>query len=87
IIQSWNLNKQQIGIEIDMDCIANMPSSAFSPSGWSLDQVRTYLMHIIPKIEQLAYVHLPEAAPKDELENRLVGKALTYLVRDIVNQT
>lgn len=86
IIQSWNLNKQQIGIEIDMDCIANMPSSAFSPSGWSLDQVRTYLMHIIPKIEQLSYVHLPEAAPKNELENKLVGKSLTYLVRDIVNQ-
>lgn len=86
IIQSWNLNKQQIGIEIDMDCIANMPSSAFSPSGWSLDQVRTYLMHIIPKIEQLSYVHLPEASPKNELENKLVGKSLTYLVRDIVNQ-
>jgi len=86
IIQSWNLNKQKIGIEIDMDCIANMPSSAFSPSGWSLDQVRTYLMYVIPKIEQLSYVHLPEAAPKNELENKLVGKSLTYLVRDIVNQ-
>ena len=86
IIQSWNINNQGIGVEIDMDCIANMPSSACSPSGWSLDQVRTYLMHIIPKIEQLTYVHLPEAAPKNELENKFVGKSLTYLVRDIVNQ-
>ena len=87
IIQSWNLDKHRIGIEIDMDCIANMPSSAFSPSGWSLDQVRAYLMRTIPQVEQLAYVHLPEAAPKNDLEHKLVGKALTYLVRDIVNHS
>jgi formiminoglutamase len=87
IIESWNLDKHRIGIEIDMDCIANMPSSAFSPSGWSLDEVRTYLMRTIPQVEQLAYVHLPEAAPKNDLEHKLVGKALTYLVRDIVNHS
>lgn len=86
IIQSWNLDKHRIGIEIDMDCIANMPSSAFSPSGWSLDEVRAYLMRTIPQVEQLAYVHLPEAAPKNDLEYKLVGKALTYLVRDVVNK-
>jgi formiminoglutamase len=87
IIESWNLDKHRIGIEIDMDCIANMPSSAFSPSGWGLDEVRTYLMRTIPQVEQLAYVHLPEAAPKNDLEHKLVGKALTYLVRDIVNHS
>ncbi len=86
IVQSWNLDKLRIGIEIDMDCIANMPSSAFSPSGWSLDEVRAYLMRIIPQVEQLAYIHLPEAAPKNDLESKLVGKALTYLVRDVVNK-
>lgn len=86
IIHSWNDKKQSIGFEIDLDCIANMPSSAFSPSGWSLDQVRAYLMTIISRAERIAYVHLPEAAPKNELENKLVGKALTYLVRDVINQ-
>jgi formiminoglutamase len=86
IVQSWNLDKHRIGIDIDMDCIANMPSSAFSPSGWSLDEVRAYLMRTIPQVEQLAYVHLPEAAPKNDLEYKLVGKALTYLVRDVVNK-
>jgi formiminoglutamase len=80
------LDKHRIGIDVDMDCIANMPSSAFSPSGWSLDEVRAYLMRIIPQVEQLAYVHLPEAAPKNDLEYKLVGKALTYLVRDVVNK-
>jgi formiminoglutamase len=51
-----------------------------------LDEVRAYLMRTIPQVEQLAYVHLPEAAPKNDLEHKLVGKALTYLVRDVVNK-
>ena len=55
-----------MGIEIDMDAIAYMPSSAFSPSGWSLDQIRTLLLklgHIKP---QIAYLNLTEAAPLDD---------------------
>jgi formiminoglutamase len=73
-----------VGLEIDMDAIALMPSSAFSPSGWQLDQMRTLLLklgHIRPTI---AYLHLTEAAPTDEKEDLLVGKALTYLVRDFL---
>lgn len=73
-----------VGLEIDMDAIALMPSSAFSPSGWQLDQIRTLLFklgHIRP---QIAYLNLTEAAPCDEKEALLVGKALTYLVRDFV---
>ena len=73
-----------VGIEIDMDSIAYMPSSAFSPSGWSLDQIRTLLLklgHIKP---QIAYLNLTEAAPLDERDDLIVGKALSYLVRDFV---
>jgi len=76
-----------VGIEIDMDAIANMPSSALSPSGWSLDQIRTLVLrlgHIRPTI---AYLHLTEAAPTDEKEDLIVGKALTYLVRDFLRMT
>jgi formiminoglutamase len=83
-INSWNQMKQRIGLEIDMDSISNMPSSACSPSGWALDQVRSYLMLISSKIKKTAYLHLPEAGPKNELESKIVGKALTYLVRDFV---
>ena len=73
-----------VGIEIDMDAIAYMPSSAFSPSGWSLDEIRTLLLklgHIKP---QIAYLNLTEAAPLDERDDLIVGKALSYLVRDFV---
>lgn len=73
-----------VGIEIDMDSIALMPSSAFSPSGWSLDQIRALVLklgHIKPEI---AYLNLTEAAPLDERDDIIVGKALSYLVRDFV---
>jgi formiminoglutamase len=73
-----------VGIEIDMDSIALMPSSAFSPSGWTLDQIRAVILklgHIRP---QIAYLNLTEAAPIDERDDLIVGKALSYLVRDFV---
>lgn len=73
-----------IGLEIDMDAIANMPSSAQSPSGWRLDEIRSLLYkigHLKPKI---AYLNLTEAAPLDETDDLIVGKALTYLVRDFI---
>lgn len=73
-----------VGLEIDMDSIALMPSSAFSPSGWQLDEIRTLLLklgHIRPHI---AYFNLTEAAPSDEKDDLIVGKALTYLVRDFL---
>jgi formiminoglutamase len=73
-----------VGLEIDMDAIAHMPSSALSPSGWSLDQIRALVLklgHIRPNI---AYLNLTEAAPSDDKEDIVVGKALTYLVRDFL---
>jgi formiminoglutamase len=73
-----------LGLEIDMDSIAQMPSSALSPSGWSLDQIRALILklgHIRPEI---AYLNLTEAAPTDDKEDIIVGKALTYLVRDFL---
>ena len=74
--------KNPVGLEIDMDAIANMPSSAFSPSGWSLDQVRSLLLKMGHLNSRIAYLNLTEAAPLDDREDLVVGKALSYLVRD-----
>lgn len=74
--------KNPIGLEIDMDAIAMMPSSAFSPSGWSLDQVRSLLLKMGHLNSRIAYLNLTEAAPLDDREDLVVGKALSYLVRD-----
>ena len=73
---------QNIGLEIDMDCIQNMPSSAHSPSGWGLDQIRGLLLSVDPA--KISYLHLTEAAPCNEMENRIVGKALSYLCMDFM---
>lgn len=83
LVETWN-QKEKIGLEIDMDCIAGMPSSAFSPSGWTLDEVRSYLINATKSVSNIAYLHLPEASPRNDIEKRLVGKALTYLVRDFI---
>lgn len=76
--------QSSIGIEIDMDAIANMPSSAQSPSGWRLDDIRSLLYKIGHLKTNIAYLNLTEAAPQTEQEDLLVGKALTYLVRDFI---
>ncbi|TSJ48190.1 formimidoylglutamase [Fluviicola chungangensis] len=74
-----------MGVELDMDSIAYMPSSAFTPSGISVDQARIYIRKMAT-LEKVCYLHLPEAAPKNELEELIVGKTLSYLVTDFVKE-
>ncbi|MBO3696943.1 formimidoylglutamase [Roseivirga sp. E12] len=69
------------GIELDMDAIRMMPSSAISPTGFSVEQARQFIRKSA-KALKVAYLHLPEAAPDSELDSRLVGKSLAYLVTD-----
>ena len=72
------------GIELDMDAIAYMPSSAISPSGFTIEQARSYIKKCVQSSKP-AYLHLPEAAPTEELEKQiLVGKSLSYLVTDFI---
>jgi formiminoglutamase len=77
--------KAKIGIEIDMDAIANMPSSAQSPSGWHLDEIRGLIYKIGHLKPQVAYLNLTEAAPQTDADDLIVGKAISYLVRDFMN--
>ncbi len=71
------------GIELDMDAIRLMPSSAITPSGFSLEQARQFVRKSSKTLNS-AYLHLPEAAPKSSAEQISVGKSLTYLVTDFV---
>ncbi len=74
------------GIELDMDVIRMMPSSAISPTGFSLEQARQFVRRSAEAL-CAAYLHLPEAAPQNDLESKLVGKSLAYLVTDFVKAT
>ncbi len=77
------LDDPTIGLEIDLDAIANMPTSAYSPSGFSVEQIRK-LIYQLSKQSNFEYLHLAEGAPTNSLENKIVGKTLSYLVSDFI---
>ena len=73
---------KNLGLEIDLDCIEGMPTSAFTPSGFSLNEIRTAVRRLGPN--RPVYFHLPEGAPTNPQEKIIVGKALAYLVTDFI---
>lgn len=77
----------KFGIEVDMDAIAYMPSSASSPSGFNLDTVR-YMVFKAGAHKNAAYLHLCEAAPnpEDPEQMRMAGKAMAFLISDFIRK-
>lgn len=75
------------GIEVDMDAIAYMPSSAMTPSGLSLETVRQ-MVFTASRLKNATYLHLCEAAPdpEDPAEMSMTGKALAYLISDFIRK-
>jgi formiminoglutamase len=77
-------SNQPVGIEIDLDSIADMPTSAVTPSGLSVDDARFFIRRIASRL-QAAYLHLPEGAPiSGNRDESKVGKTLAYLVSDFI---
>ena len=73
------------GVELDLDAIALMPTSAMSPSGWSVNEARRWLR--IMKNGNPRYFHFTEGAPElDTNGGNKVGKTLAYLVSDIIEK-
>ncbi|MEZ4890225.1 MAG: formimidoylglutamase [Crocinitomicaceae bacterium] len=77
-------NDEVLGVELDLDCMKNMPTSAFTSSGLEVEQARKYLTKIARSGRQVAYVHLPEGAPITSDDEKIVGKTLAYLVHDFI---
>ena len=75
-----------VGIELDMDSIAYMPSSASGPCGIDLINARKYISKCASNLD-IAYLHLPEAAPENKIQEKMVGKSLSYLVSDFIKNT
>lgn len=73
-----------IGIEIDFDGIEQIPSSAKTPSGWQVNDVRKFI-RLLANNKNIAYLHLTESAPESiENDTFLIGKIITFLVSDFV---
>ncbi len=74
---------QRIGIELDLDSIKMIPSSAFTSSGFTIEEARIYIRQLA-KVKNCAYLHFPEGAPISEIDEKVVGKMLSYLVTDFI---
>ena len=68
------------GLEVDCDSMANFPSSAISPSGFALDEVRQFVS-ITAKEKNCIYLHICEAVDNG---NYPTGKAISYLISDFI---
>ncbi|HET8855715.1 MAG TPA: arginase family protein, partial [Salinimicrobium sp.] len=73
-------SNEAFGLEADCDSIAGFPSSAVSPTGFSLEEVRDFVRKAAGN-KNCVYFHLCEAADSDLYPT---GKALAYLVSDFI---
>ncbi|MDD3005015.1 formimidoylglutamase [Flavobacterium sp.] len=73
------------GLEIDLDSLPNVASSAMTMSGFSVEEVRHFI-YFFGKNQNAAYLHICEGAPDlaEEKNKHLVGKLIAYLVTDFV---
>lgn len=73
------------GIELDMDTIQNIPSSAKTSSGINTIQARQYVTWCAQKLN-CCYLHIAEAAPvlsHIKTDNK-TGKLIAYLITDYI---
>lgn len=82
--EALNFTNGLCGLEIDIDCIAGVLSSALSPTGFSVTQIRELIYQTRPF--KMQYLHVTEGAVK--LENgkhdELAGKLVTYFISDFI---
>jgi formiminoglutamase len=73
------------GIEIDLDAIPNIASSAMTLSGFSVEELRQFVS-FFGNHKNAAYLHICEGAPElgEEKNNHLIGKLIGYLVTDFI---
>lgn len=73
------------GIELDLDAITNVPSSARTSSGISPIDARKYV-YACSKSLNCVYLHLAEAAPETahRKADYKTGKLLAYLISDFI---
>lgn len=73
------------GLEIDLDAIPGIASSAMTPSGFSVEELRRFVYYF-GQSQNAAYLHICEGAPDlaEEKSAHLIGKLIGYLVTDFL---
>lgn len=79
------ISDEPFGIEMDLDAMLNIASSAITPSGFSVEKARQFL-HYFGQHKHAAYLHLCEGAPDldNEKNSHLSGKLMAYLITDFM---
>lgn len=80
-----HVKTESYGIEIDLDAIPNIASSAMTLSGFSVEELRQFVYQF-GKHKNASYLHICEGAPTlgEEKNNHLIGKLIGYLVTDFI---
>lgn len=80
-----HVKDESYGIEIDLDAIPNIASSAMTLSGFSVEELRQFVYQF-GKHKNASYLHICEGAPSlgEEKNNHLIGKLIGYLVTDFI---
>lgn len=80
-----HIKNTSFGLEIDLDSLPNVASSAMTLSGFSVEELR-YFIHFFAKNQNVSYLHICEGAPDlaEEKNNHLIGKLIAYLITDFV---
>jgi len=75
------------GVEIDLDCVENVLSSALTPSGLSALHARKFIT-FAAQDAKVAYLHICEGATQlaDGRKNESTGKLISYLVSDFIKE-
>ncbi len=79
------IKTEAYGIEIDLDAIPDIASSAMTMSGFSVEELRQFV-YFFGSHKNAAYLHICEGAPElgEEKNNHLIGKLIGYLVTDFI---
>lgn len=86
LIQAMEFIKNDYyGIEVDLDAIPYIASSAMTLSGFSIEELRQFVSYF-SKNKNASYLHICEGAPDlgEEKNNHLIGKLIGYLVTDFI---
>ena len=79
------IKNDSYGLEIDLDALPNIASSAMTLSGFSVEELRRFIS-FFGQNQNAAYLHICEGAPDlgEEKNNHLIGKLIGYLITDFI---
>lgn len=70
-------------LDLDLDSISFVASSAYTPSGFSIEECRR-LIRILSSGIKFSHFHLPEGSPKTDKEIKEYAKMISYFVADFI---